>query len=147
MVRVLFATMLLLCSPLFGQVPAVVQSPSPPREPTPISPQVDVAEVLRRGDMVIIAGEGPRGADEDAMKLATLITSGVRKYASKMSEQGYPKIQAEQPSTHQQGLQEASQKTPLWGKMEHSPMPVATTSKPYPVVVGGAKQFTPEPSA
>jgi len=34
-------------------------------------PQVDQAEVIRRGDMVVITGEGPRAAEDDAIRLAT----------------------------------------------------------------------------
>ena len=62
MYRLLLITLLTLCST--GQVQSL-----PPEKP-PI-PQVDVAEVLRRGDMVVVAGEGPRGASEDAMRMAT----------------------------------------------------------------------------
>ena len=39
--------------------------------PAPKYPQVDTAEVLRRGNSVVVAGEGPRGAEEDAMIQAT----------------------------------------------------------------------------
>lgn len=31
-----------------------------------VIPEVDTAEVLRRGDLVVVAGEGPRGGDEEA---------------------------------------------------------------------------------
>lgn len=40
----------------------------PPKAPLP---QVDVAEVYRRGDWVTVVGEGPRGPIEDAMIAAT----------------------------------------------------------------------------
>lgn len=38
----------------------------PPKE-TPPAPQVDVSEVLRRGDSVTVVGEGSRGAEEEAI--------------------------------------------------------------------------------
>ena len=34
-------------------------------------PEVQVAEVLRRGDLVTIAGEGPRGGVEEALRAVT----------------------------------------------------------------------------
>src|SRR5690349_1108293 len=69
MFRLCFASMLLVCGSLLAQIRDA--GPTPPKEPSAVPPQVDTAEVLRRGDMVIIAGEGPRGADEDAMRMAT----------------------------------------------------------------------------
>lgn len=247
MIRLPFIGAVLLCTHLvLAQVPA-----SPKSTPPSKVPQVDVAEVLRRGDLVVVAGEGPRGAAEDAMrmatapppdeshmwfvtviktencpyctklhsdfqsapellafvaatapykawghyneynvsdetqkwrlkayritgyptiviqpprngmwgnprtvvcqftgydgnpkKLATAITNGVRAYAAKMGEQGYPKIQAQEFLEGTPGLEgkQTSRSTGNWGSL-------AEPDKSFPVVVGGANQFTPEPTA
>lgn len=50
---------------LLGALLALVSSYAIAEEP-----QVDVAEVMRRGDMVVVAGEGPRSAETDAFLLA-----------------------------------------------------------------------------
>ena len=248
MLRVLsIAVVLILSTTGQGQV-------LPPEKPK--IPQVDVAEVLRRGDLVVVAGEGPRGAVDDAMRMATApppdeshmwfvtviktkncqyctklhsdfqsapellafvaatspykpwghyneydasdetqkwrlkayritgyptiviqpprngmwgnprtvvmqltgydgnprklaqqITNGVRAYAAKMGEQGYPKIQdlefVAPRSTGPETKETSAMATPLWGNMASSEERV----KSFPVVVGGARQFTPEPSA
>jgi hypothetical protein len=54
---------LLVCGAVYAQTAPIKESPK--------IPQVDTAEVLRRGDMVVIAGEGPRGIAEDSIRAAT----------------------------------------------------------------------------
>lgn len=100
------------------------------------------------------------GYDGNPKKLAQQITNGVRAYAAKMGEQGYPKIQDLEflsPRSGPEGKETSAMTTTLWGNMVSS----AERDRSFPVVVGGARQgapqegalssrigqFTPEPSA